>query len=62
MLNDGLAQHWAPFWQWCRPCAPGQEPHYVFELAHAEEDKNHALGQLGYNTSIPYRNDNPTRE
>eukprot|EP00094_Tigriopus_californicus_P007262 TCALIF_06990-PA protein Name:"Similar to CHST10 Carbohydrate sulfotransferase 10 (Gallus gallus)" AED:0.09 eAED:0.09 QI:0/0.5/0.4/0.8/1/1/5/109/305 len=61
LVNEGLAQHWAPYWSWCQPCAPGYEYHFIAKLEHFNEDKKYIFDKVGFNNSIEVIQENKTK-
>lgn len=62
LLNDGIAQHWMPYWRFCQPCLPGAEYHHVLELGpNIVADKEFLFERHGLNNTTPLNLENPTK-
>lgn len=61
MTNEGMAEHWAPYWRWCQPCNKDMNYKYVLELDHIVADKEFLFRQEGLNNSLPLQLKNATK-
>ena len=55
-----MASHWMPFWRWCGVCQKDNRFDYVIDMHHMEEDKNFMFAELGIETEVEAKQQNPT--